>query len=104
MKNFQDLVDWVIRNTEHDTTPKAEEAVCWFVAIQEATMIHESNTIKDTARMLLDGCSKISGAYVTEWLECLLELSDECSEPNKPCLEGLIRSLCAHFKVEKGTE
>lgn len=98
MRKAQDLIDWIIFNTDHKDSTTAEPAAIFFVATQEAAFIHCANTIKDTARMLLDGLPPINMKYVQGWLDQKNEENEEAIEENlKPF--DFEETLKQHFGV-----
>jgi len=97
VKHNVDLIDWIIANTDHNDTIKAEEAARWFVAIQEAELIHNANTVKDTAYTLMNWPGPIDDEAVTSWLQDQAEAWDDMGSTWE---EELITKLRSHFRLD----
>lgn len=97
----EDLGMWIEGNIEDKNTyPEVMEAVFWFIACQEASVILSSYTTKDMAGMLLGGAPKIENSqeYVDNYLDTLYDDSteEEIEEANKL----LIENLKTHFGLK----
>lgn len=98
MWTAHDLVKWVADN--HPTDENALQQACWFIAYQEALMIHESWGVKDYARIVLRG-DRLGGPYMSHddvqtWLDAELDLYDGSAED---AMHALRTSLEEFFKV-----
>lgn len=56
-----DVIAWIEANVPHNPTQTPREQALWWAAYRSAQSMHDSFTIKDWARMLLDGSPPIQG-------------------------------------------
>ena len=55
-----------------------KDDVCWWCAYHEAEALDECNGVKDWARLLLTGCTKIDEDYVRFYVDTEVQLRKEC--------------------------
>ena len=78
----------------HADTP--EEALRWFCAYREATILHEANMIKDWAYMLLDGIGPMTVEAELQIFQGYIEADDRLVDDWK---KWLLKELREHFGI-----
>lgn len=95
-KTSKDIGIWIANNAPVDSNTTIEEAIIWFVSMQEATIWYECNRIKDWAHVICNGLPPVDLEYTDSWLNDQYECWEE--EEYKAD-EQIIIQLKNHFGV-----
>lgn len=95
-----------------DKNGRYDDAIYWFVAMQEAESLAENYSKKDIAHLFLNGIPAINHnpEAVTDWLEICFENvyyarqegeDEEADELEKEVTDDLREKICSHFNITR---